>query len=43
MYSQGCAMCQNYESQLQLVQKDLVAIRDKEKLLMGNMRVIQVS
>lgn len=42
VYSHACMMCQNYEKQLQLVQKELVAIQEKENYLAGNMKAVQV-
>ena len=35
-------MCQNYEKQLQRLQKELVAVQDKEKLLIDNVKKLQV-
>jgi len=35
-------MCQNYEKQLQRLQKEFNAVQDKEKLLVGNVKSLQV-
>lgn len=40
-YSHACMMCQNYEKQLQRLQKELVAVQEKEKMLIDNVRKLQ--
>ncbi|XP_066921151.1 rab GTPase-binding effector protein 1-like [Clytia hemisphaerica] len=40
-YNNTCMMCQNYEKQLQLVQKDLLDVKHNETLLVTNLKTLQ--